>query len=457
MPNYDFDLVTIGAGSGGVRATRLAATYGARAAVVEEYRVGGTCVIRGCIPKKLLVYASRYAEDFEDASAFGWHVPHHDFDWKTLIANKDKEIARLEAAYTKNLASAGAELFADRAVLRDPHTIHLLKSNKTITAETVLLATGGRPWIPDSVEGGELAITSNEAFHLPRLPRTVMVVGGGYIAVEFAGIFNGLGAKTILLHHGEEILRGFDREVRAQMHHELQKRGIDVLIKSAVASIKLRDGRKCVRLQSGNEYIVDEIMFAVGRRPNTSGLGLEHCGVELTERRAVRVNDRSRSSQPNIYAVGDVTDRVNLTPVAIREGAAFAETMYNGSATTVDHADIPTAVFGTPEIGVVGLTEEKACSLFAAVDVYRTAFRPMRATMTGRDTQVFMKLVVDAATDRVLGCHIVGEAAAEMIQCVAIAVKMKATKADFDATIALHPTAAEEMVLLKSKVKVKAA
>ncbi len=450
---YDFDLVTIGAGSGGTRATRLAASYGARAAVVEEYRVGGTCVIRGCIPKKLLVYASRFSEDFEDAAAFGWHVPHHEFKWSTLIANKDREIARLEAAYTKNMASAGAELFEDRAVLRDPHTVHLLKADKTITAETILIATGGRAWIPDSVDGGDLAITSNEAFLLPDLPHSVMIVGGGYIAVEFAGIFCGLGSKTILVHHGDEILRGFDHEVRAQMRHELQKRGVDVLIKSSVVSIR-RDGpRKRVRMADGTEHLVDEIMFAVGRRPNTSALGLEHCGVEMTERRAVKVDATSRSSQANIYAVGDVTDRVNLTPVAIREGAAFAESLYNNKPTIVDHTNIATAVFGTPEIGVVGLTEERACALYPKVDVYRTAFRPMKATMTGRDTQVFMKLVIDAETDRVLGCHIVGEAAAEMIQCVAVAVKMNATKADFDATMALHPSAAEELMLLKLRVK----
>ena len=450
---YDFDLVTIGAGSGGTRATRLAASYGARAAVVEEYRVGGTCVIRGCIPKKLFVYASRFSEDFEDAVAFGWHVPHHEFKWSTLITNKDREIARLEAAYTKNLASAGAELFEDRAVLRDPHTVHLLKSDKTISAETVLIATGGRPWIPDSVEGGDLAITSNEAFHLPSLPHSVMIVGGGYIAVEFAGIFCGLGSKTILVHHGDEILRGFDHEVRAQMRHELQKRGVDVLIKSSVASIRREGPRKRVRMADGTEHLVDEIMFAVGRRPNTSALGLEHCGVEMTERRAVKVDPSSRSSQANIYAVGDVTDRVNLTPVAIREGAAFAESLFNKTPTIVDHTNIPTAVFGTPEIGVVGLSEERARALYPKIDIYRTAFRPMKATMTGRDTQVFIKLVIDGETDRVLGCHIVGEAAAEMIQCVAVAVKMKATKADFDATMALHPSAAEELMLLRLKVK----
>jgi glutathione reductase (NADPH) len=451
MATYDFDLITIGAGSGGVRATRMAATYGAKAAVVEEYRVGGTCVIRGCVPKKLMVYASRYAEDFEDAAGFGWHVPHAKFDWATLIANKDREIARLEGLYKKNLNGAGATIFEDRAVMRDPHTVHLLKANKTLTAKHVLIATGGRPWIPEEVEGADLGITSNEAFHLTELPKCVMIVGGGYIAVEFAGIFKGLGSRTVLIHRGDEILRGFDREVRERMRHELQKRAIDVHLKTYVVSIRRQNDRKLVRLSDGTEQEVDEVMFAVGRRPNTGGLGLEHCGVELTASRAVQVDAYSRSSQPNIYAVGDVTDRVNLTPVAIREGAAFAETVFNNSPIAIDHADIPTAVFGTPEVGVVGLTEEAARAQYDKVDIYKTAFRPMRATMSGRDTLIFMKLVVDSASERVLGCHIMGEAAAEMIQCVAIAVKMKATKRDFDATVALHPSASEELVLLKTK------
>jgi len=451
MATYDFDLITIGAGSGGVRATRMAATYGAKAAVVEEYRVGGTCVIRGCVPKKLMVYASRYAEDFEDAAGFGWHVPHAKFDWATLIANKDREIARLEGLYKKNLNGAGATIFEDRAVMRDPHTVHLLKADKTLTAKHVLIATGGRPWIPEEVDGADLGITSNEAFHLAELPKCVMIVGGGYIAVEFAGIFKGLGSRTVLVHRGDEILRGFDREVRERMRHELQKRGIDVHLKTHVVSIRRQNDRKLVRLSDGTEQEVDEVMFAVGRRPNTAGLGLEHCGVELTASRAVQVDAYSRSTQPHIYAVGDVTDRVNLTPIAIREGAAFAETVFNNAPSAIDHADVPTAVFGTPEVGVVGLTEEAARAQYDKVDIYKTAFRPMRATMSGRDTLIFMKLVVDGASDRVLGCHVMGEAAAEMIQCVAIAVKMKATKRDFDATVALHPSASEELVLLKTK------
>ncbi len=451
MTKYDFDLLTIGAGSGGVRATRMAASYGAKAGVVEEYRVGGTCVIRGCVPKKILVYASRYSEDFDDAAGFGWKVGHRTFDWATLIANKDREIARLEGLYKRNLSGAGATLFEDRAVLRDAHSVHLVRANKMLSAKTILIATGGRPFVPEDIEGREHAITSNEAFHLPALPKTVMVVGGGYIAIEFAGIFNGLGSKTQLVHHGDEILRGFDREIRERMRHEMQKRCIDVHLKSSVVSIKLEDGRKRVRLNDHTEHVVDEVMFAVGRRPNVEELGLEACGVALDDKGAVKVDGYSRSSCENIYAVGDVTNRVTLTPIAIREGAAFAETVFNNAPTAVDHADIPTAVFGTPEIGVVGLSEEAARAAFAKVDIYKTAFRPMRATMSGRDTLIFMKLVVDGVSERVLGCHVMGEAAAEMIQCVAIAVKMRATKRDFDATVALHPSASEELVLLRTK------
>jgi len=403
------------------------------------------------VPKKLMVYASRFSEDFDDAAGFGWHVPHRTFDWATLIANKDREIARLEGLYRKNLDVAKATIFDDRAVMKDPHTVHLLKAGKTITAKTVLIATGGRPWIPEEVEGSDLAITSSEAFHLAALPKCVMIVGGGYIAVEFAGIFKGLGSRTILVHHGDEILRGFDREIRERMRHEMQKRGIDVHLKSVVASVRAESGRKRVRLKDGTEHVVDEVMFAVGRRPNTAGLGLEHCGVELTDMRAVKVDAYSRSSRSHIYAVGDVTNRVSLTPIAIREGAAFAETVFNNTPVAVDHSDIPTAVFGTPEVGVVGLSEDEARAKSEKVDIYKTAFRPMRATMSGRDTLIFMKLVVDGVSDRVLGCHVMGEAAAEMIQCVAIAVKMKATKRDFDATVALHPSASEELVLLKTK------
>jgi glutathione reductase (NADPH) len=451
MGTPDFDLLTIGAGSGGVRASRMAATYGAKVAVVEEYRVGGTCVIRGCVPKKIMVYASRYSEDFDDSAGFGWKVSHRTFSWETLIANKDREIARLEGLYRKNLAGAGVTVIEDRATIIDRNTVRLERTGRTLSVGNILVATGGHPFVPEGIVGRELAITSNEAFHLQQQPRHVLVVGGGYIAVEFAGIFQGLGTHTHLVHHGDEILRGFDREIRERMRHEMQKRGIDVHLKTSVVEIRAEDGRKRVRLSDHTELVVDEVMFATGRRPNTAGLGLDRCGVQLDEYGAVKVDSAFRSSVPSIFAVGDVTNRVNLTPVAIREGAAFAETHFNNNPTTVDHADIPTAVFGTPEVGVVGLSEDDARQQGFSVDIYKTAFRPMRATMSGRDTLIFMKLVVDGATQRVLGCHVMGEAAAEMIQCVAIAVKMRATKRDFDATIALHPSAAEELVLLKTK------
>jgi glutathione reductase (NADPH) len=429
----------------------MAAAHGARVAVVESYRVGGTCVIRGCVPKKIMVYASRYSEDFEDASGFGWQVGPRDFSWERLVANKDREIARLEGLYRKNLVGSGVTLLEDHAVLSGPNQVKLVRSGRTISTRHVLIATGGHPFVPDEVEGRELAITSNEAFHLARQPGRVMVVGGGYIAVEFAGIFNGLGSKTQVVHHGPEILRGFDPEIRVRMRSEMIKRQIAVQLNASVVSIAAEADGKRVVLSDGSVHTVDEVMFATGRRPSTTDLGLEACGVQLDAAGAVIVDAFGQSSARGIHAVGDVTNRVNLTPVAIREGAAIAETLFNNNPTTVDHADIPTAVFGTPEVGVVGLPEDEARAQGYAVDVYKTAFRPMRATMSGRDTQVFMKLVVDAASQRVLGCHILGEAAAEMIQCVAIAVKMRATKRDFDATVALHPSAAEELVLLKTK------
>jgi glutathione reductase (NADPH) len=451
MDTFDFDLLTIGAGSGGVRASRMAAQHGARVAVVEEYRVGGTCVIRGCVPKKIMVYASRYAEDFEDAAGFGWQESPRAFSWEKLIANKDREIARLEGLYRKNLAAAGVTLVEDRAVVAGPNSVRFLRSGRSVTARHILIATGGHPFVPAGIEGSELAISSNEAFHLAAQPRRVMVVGGGYIAIEFAGIFNGLGSATLLVHHGEELLRGFDGEIRTRMRQEMQKRGIDVRLCASVVSIRQEAGGKRVTLSDRTEHLVDEVMFATGRRPSTQGLGLESCGVRLDDAGAVVVDELGQSSVPCIHAVGDVTNRVNLTPVAIREGAALAETLFNNNPSRVDHGDIPTAVFGTPEIGVVGMPEDVARAQGISVDIYKTAFRPMRATMSGRDTQIFMKLVVDAESQRVLGCHILGEAAAEMIQCVAIAVKMRATKRDFDATVALHPSAAEELVLLKTK------
>lgn len=451
MTAADVDLFVIGAGSGGVRAARLAAQAGARVMVAEEYRAGGTCVIRGCVPKKLLVYASRFSEEFADAAGFGWSIPEQHFDWASLIAAKDREIARLEGLYASNLAAAGAELVHDRAVLTGPNTVHLLKSGREVRAARILIATGARAVVPDEIDGADLGITSNEAFHLAEQPRRVIVVGGGYIAVEFAGIFNGLGSETTVVHHGPELLRGFDDELRVRMREEMQLRGIGVRLNTTIRQIAREGEARRVTLSDGTCMLVDQVMFATGRWPNTGGLGLETAGVALDHKRAVKVDAYSRTSQPHIHAVGDVTDRLNLTPVAIREAAAYVETVFHDRPTAVDHTFVPTAVFGTPEIGTVGLTEADARRLVPQVDVYKTAFRPMKATLAGRQTRVFMKLVVDAGTGRVLGCHILGEAAAEMIQCVGIAVKMKATKADFDATIALHPSAAEELVLMRTR------
>ena len=445
------DLFVIGAGSGGVRAARIASGYGAKVMIAEEYRVGGTCVIRGCVPKKLLVYASRFADEFEDAAGFGWTVAEPSFDWATLIANKDKEIDRLEKAYTANLDRAKVEIVKSRAVIVDPHTVKLTASGETVRAERILVATGAAPSLGKDIEGREHVISSNEAFHLKELPKRILIQGGGYIAVEFAGIFNGLGSEVTLVYRGENILRGFDDEVREHLRGEMEKRGIRVITKHIVEAIEKVDRGLCVELSGHDDVMADAVMFATGRRPNVAGLGLETAGVALNEKLAIEVDEYSRTSVPHIYAVGDVTDRVALTPVAIREGHAFADTVYGGRPTPVDHRNVPTAVFSEPEVGVIGLTETEACRTLAKVDIYKTSFRPMKATLSGRDTRVFMKLVVDGSTDRVVGCHIVGPDAGEMIQLLGIAVRLKATKADFDATMAVHPTAAEELVTMRTK------
>ena len=447
----EVDLFVIGAGSGGVRAARIASGYGARVMIAEEYRVGGTCVIRGCVPKKLLVYASRFAEEFEDAAGFGWTVPEPTFDWATLIANKDREIARLEAAYTTNLERAKVKIVKSRAVIVDPHTIKLTATGETVRAKHILIATGGAPSLGKDIEGHDHVISSNEAFHLKELPKRILIQGGGYIAVEFAGIFNGLGSEVTLVYRGENILRGFDDDVRNHLRAEMEKRGIKIITKKIVEGIEKVDHGLDVKLSDHEQIMVDTVMFATGRRPNVKGLGLETAGVKLTEAGAIAVNEMSQTSVPHIYAVGDVTDRIALTPVAIREGHAFADTVFGGKPTPVDHTNVPTAVFSEPEVGVIGLTEAQACEQLAKVDIYKTTFRPMKATLSGRDTRTFMKLMVDGATDRVVGCHIVGPDAGEMIQLIGIAVKMKATKADFDATMAVHPTAAEELVTMREK------
>jgi glutathione reductase (NADPH) len=451
MAQFDTDLFIIGAGSGGVRAARIAAEHGARVQIAEEYRVGGTCVIRGCVPKKLLVYASRYAYEFEEAAAFGWMVKGTKFDWPILIANKDKEIARLEAAYRATLGRNKVGIVESRVVIEDAHTVRILKTGALVRAEKILVATGGHPEMPQ-IPGANLAISSNEAFHLKKFPRRIIIVGGGYIGLEFAGIFSGLGSQVTLVHRGDEVLRGFDDDVRHHVRVEMEERGIQFVLRHQVASIEKKGRALCAHLSDGVAHEVDQVMFATGRRANTAGIGLEAVGVALDARGAIAVDENSRTTVPSIYAIGDVTDRLQLTPVAIREGQAFADSAFGDKPWTVDHSNVPTAVFSEPEVGVVGLSEVDARVGGREIDIYRTSFRPMKSTLSGRATTVLFKLVVDRETDRVLGVHIVGEGAAEMIQLVAIAVKMGAKKSDFDATVALHPSAAEELVTLRAKV-----
>jgi glutathione reductase (NADPH) len=449
MSEFDYDLFVIGGGSGGVRAARIAAGHGARVGLAEEYRYGGTCVIRGCVPKKLFVYASKFAEEFEDASGFGWNVGERSFDWEKLVDAKDREITRLEGIYRRNLERAGVEMFDSRAVVEGPNTIRLLADGREVSAKTILIAVGATPNVDASLPGGEHVITSNEAFHLSDFPKRVVIAGGGYIAVEFAGIFNGLGAETTLIYRGEEILRGFDDDLRKALHEEMEKKGISVICEDVFTSIdKTADGL-VGKTRQGRELQADKIMFAIGRRPNTAGLGLEAAGVKLDVNGAIVVDAQSRTNVPSIYAVGDVTDRVNLTPVAIREGHSFADTVFGGKPWTADHELIPTAVFSQPEIGTVGLTQAEALIRHGAVDVYRTQFRPMKHTLSGRDEKMLMKVLVEPESDKVVGVHILGPDAGELSQVLGIALKMGARKADFDATMAVHPTAAEELVTMR--------
>ncbi len=450
MAEFDVDLFVIGGGSGGVRAARIAGGYGARVMIAEEYRMGGTCVIRGCVPKKLLVMASHVHQEIEDAAGFGWSIPPATFDWPTLIANKDKEIARLEAAYTSNVEKSGARIVKTRAVFEDAHTIRL-GTGETVRAKMVLIATGGAPNHGAAIPGIEHVISSNEAFHLAALPKRILIQGGGYIALEFAGIFAGFGSDVTVVYRGDNILRGFDEDVRNHLRGEMEKAGITILTGCTVTRVDRHGHEFTSHLSNGSSIASDQVMFAIGRHPNVANLGLEKAGVAINPHNGgITVDGLSRTSVSNIYAIGDVTHRVNLTPVAIREGHAFADTQFGKRSVEVDHADIPTAVFSQPEVGMVGLTEAQARAQFSHVDIYKTSFRPMKATMSGRDTRMLMKLVVDGTSDRVVGCHIVGDGAAEMVQVVAIAVKMKATKADFDATMALHPTAAEELVTMRT-------
>jgi glutathione reductase (NADPH) len=449
MPQYDYDLFVIGGGSGGVRAARVAAGLGKRVAIAEEYRFGGTCVIRGCVPKKLLVYASQFSEQFEDAAGYGWNVGETSFDWPTLIASKDREIARLENIYRSGVEKAGGTAFQSRAELVDRHTIRLVSEGRTVTAETILIATGGRPSPHEALPGHELTITSNEAFHLNELPKAIVIAGGGYIAVEFANIFHGLGVDTTLIYRGAEILSRFDMDLRRGLHEAMERKGIKILCHDVFAGIETcGDGRLLARTAKGREIVADQVMLALGRTPNTENLGLENAGVALGPVGDIVVDDFSRTNVDNIYALGDVTNRLQLTPVAIHEAMCFVETVFRNNPTKPDLDDVPTAVFSQPEIGTVGLSEEAAAKKLGDLDVYRAAFRPMRNILPGREERMIMKLVVEASTGIVVGAHILGPDAGEMAQLLGVAIKGKLTKDVFDRTMAVHPTAAEELVTM---------
>jgi glutathione reductase (NADPH) len=451
---YDYDLFVIGAGSGGVRAARIASLAGAKVAIAEEYRIGGTCVIRGCVPKKFLVYGAEFAQTFRDAAGYGWTVSNATFDWKTLRNNVQNEVTRLSGIYTSNLAKAGVVTFEERAELVDAHRVRLVKSGSELTAERILIATGGHPSLPTDLPGAELGISSNEAFLFDELPRRALVVGGGYVALEFAHIFHGLGVETLVVHRGDQLLRGFDSDLRAHMHIEGERAGIRFKFKTTLAKLGKAGGAIRASLSTGEQVETDAVLFATGRVPNTRGLGLERAGVKLDDAGAVIVDEYSQSCVESVYAIGDVTNRMNLTPVAIRDGHAFADTIYNQRPTPVDHSGVPSAVFTRPPIGTVGLTESDAQRSHAEVDIYRTNFRPMRNVIAGNQERTLMKLVVDRATDQILGVHIAGEDAPEMIQLAAVAVKARLTKKQWDSTTALHPTAAEELVLMREKLPV---
>ncbi len=450
MTTYDFDLFVIGAGSGGVRASRMAAGFGARVAVAESSRLGGTCVNLGCVPKKLMVYASTFSAVSEDARGFGWTVPQPTFDWTTLIANKDREIARLNGIYLELLEGAGVRVMEGHARLGDRHTVEV--DGTVVTADRILIATGGRPF-KSEIPGNELSITSDEIFHLDRQPKRIVIAGGGYIAVEFAGILNGMGSEVTLVYRGPLFLRGFDDDVRSTLADEMRKRGIDLRFETLIDRIERTENGLVATTNHGDVIETDQILSAMGRLPNTAGLGLEEIGVELSDRGAVVVNEQLESSVPGVYALGDCIDRIALTPVALAEGKALAETLFNDNPTVVDYTDVPSAVFSQPPISTVGLTEAQAREQGFDVIVYRSTFRPMVHTLSGRDERTMMKLVVDKPSDRVLGVHMVGADAGEIIQGIAIALKAGATKATFDSTIGIHPTAAEEFVTMRTPVE----
>ena len=446
--NSDFDLIVIGAGSGGVRAARIAASHGAKVAVIEESRPGGTCVIRGCVPKKLLVYGASFADEFEDAAGFGWQIEAARHDWSALIAAKDREIDRLEGIYRKLLANAGAELIAGRGQLTGPNEVAV--GTRRLKAKHILLATGGWPSLPDVPGLAEHAITSNEALDLPARPEEIVIYGSGYIALEFAGIFNALGSRTHLVYRAELPLRGFDGDVRRHIADSLAARGINLHPGRTIAEVSQVGGKRQLRLDDGSVISCDEVMAATGRRPNTANLGLEAVGVEMDAAGAVKVTADSQTNIASVWCIGDATNRINLTPVAIAEGHALADSLFGGNPRTADHHFVPSAVFSQPPIASVGFGEEEAAENHADLTIFESRFRAMRNTLSGRSEQTFMKLVVDSKTDRVLGVHMVGPDAAEILQGMAIAVKMGATKADFDATIGIHPSAAEEFVTMRT-------
>ncbi len=453
MAEYDFDLFVIGAGSGGIRAARISSgVYGAKVAIAEEYRVGGTCQIRGCIPKKFLVYASEYGHGFRHAEGYGWSAGAPSLDWGTLIDRKDAEVDRISGFAWRNLENAGVEILEDRAVIEGPHTLRLVKQDRTVTAKHILIAVGATPYRPYELDGQEHAITSDEVFHLDKRPEHVIVAGGGYIACEFAGIFEGLGSETCLLYRGETVLRGFDMDVRMAVHSELKRKNVRVITKAVFSKIEeLSPGRYVCHITNGAKIETDCVMFAIGRVPKTEGLGLETVGVQTNDKGAIMVDQYSKSTVDHIYAVGDVTDRLNLTPVAIREGQAFAHTVFGDKPTAFDHELVASAVFTQPPAGTVGDTEAQARKKYGVhgIDVYKTDFRAMKHMLTGDEERVMMKLIVRKSDDVVVGCHMVGMEAGEIIQAVGIAVKAGVTKAQWDSTCAVHPTIAEELVLMR--------
>lgn len=447
------DLMVIGAGSGGVRAARIAASHGAKVAICEESRVGGTCVIRGCVPKKLLSYAAHFHEDFEDARGFGWEIETPRHDWSRLIANKDQEIDRLNGIYIKLLQNSGVQLLNGRGRIVDANTV--MVGDEKIHAERILIAVGGRPFKPD-VPGADLAITSDEAFHLEQLPERILVVGGGYIAVEFASIFNGLGVQVDLLYRGDLILRGFDDDMRRQAEEELTSKGINIIHEQTVSRIDGESGQLKVSLSGGDVHDYGQVMYATGRSPYTWDLGLENAGVKLAENGSIPVSDDSQTNVPSIYAVGDVTDRINLTPVALMEGHALADSLFGGNPRLPNHDAVPAAVFMHPPISTVGLTQDEALAKYPKLRVYRSRFRALKHTLSGRQEFTVMKLIVDDASDRVVGIHVIGVDAAEIVQGFAVAVKAGLTKADFDSTVGIHPTSAEELVTMRTAEVVEA-